>query len=149
MKHLRKFNELVSYGLRDDINDICLELNDIGFNSHYAAYTLSGDFAVTYDVVYIEKENHRAYFAYTEIEEVVNRLLEFLISSGYNHFKFRTECGWIIKMDDEIKKTPQKIFSDTDDNCSYTKEELKSGINFPDWWKEPMIIRSFKLIFEK
>lgn len=78
MKYLNSFNEKIRhasdhnmYDIMQDIKDICLELNDIGFVIKFveAGYTV-----IKFE---IQKENYSS-FSYDEVSEVMERIKDYM-----------------------------------------------------------------------
>ena len=75
MKYLRKFNESVDINVIKDIEDICLELNDVGEIYAKVNKLKNGS---TY--VYFDLKDHLDYdgFSFEDISEYVLRIKDFL-----------------------------------------------------------------------
>ena len=80
MKHLKPFNEAFENNIKQDIRDICLELEDIGFiasidiNNQYVDLFLSETTAYGRPIYPFE---------YNQISEVIERLKHYMIGLGF------------------------------------------------------------------
>jgi hypothetical protein len=75
MRRIRSYNEsLLSEDVKITIRDICLELKDLGFSINYSGL---------YDKrpsIEINKE----YFIYDEVDEIIERIKDYLNDIGYD-----------------------------------------------------------------
>ncbi len=74
------------------IKDICLELNDngfkvftnqLGFNKLGKREGFYPNITIFNNILFTRAEQRKDYFKYSEIEEVVNRLTDYMASMGY------------------------------------------------------------------
>ena len=101
MKYLKKFNESISKPSRQIIEDICLELKDIGL-----------DYEIWYDTdIHIEKLGINNKFKWEEVKDCVLRLKDY-IGDYLIRIKFLTEY------DDDYNDI---TFTDSDNLDSKTK----------------------------
>ena len=89
MKHLKKYNEVALYdNIRSNLEDICQELKDDGF-AVYITYNNSVEktsLVITrIDITAFRDTGEFLYtpFKFTDIEETVERVKEYMKSEGY------------------------------------------------------------------
>lgn len=131
MKHLRKYNEEIQddymnsilYSLSkqqiDDINDICLEIKDIGYQAYLFTtneYPLLGFLEGTHQnllkiykgtpvedvnsIIGYKEVTARDWTYYDEIQEVIERIQDYLTPQGFSvrgEHKQTYYCLWITK----------------------------------------------------
>ncbi len=74
MKYLKLFNESQSDSIIDDVEDICVELKDIGFQTGIGIPNRFYD----KQLCYLSINRKGQYFDYNEVSEVVDRLIRYL-----------------------------------------------------------------------
>ncbi len=95
MKHLKKYNESIEEKKSfEDIRDICLELEDDGFDIFYAGFYTTGATCA----IRIAKPSEK--FLYTEVKEVLLRLKDYL---GSNYDKIIYDKGYRTNLDYDIR----------------------------------------------
>lgn len=136
MRFLRKFNELEVRGIIEDIEDILLEVKDIGFypyldeiNGGYLDPSIAHINNIKVEQIRINIEHNPSLddysdpFHFSDIEDCVHRLIDYMASIGYHDFIYKD-----IYTDFNSHSKSSKHFPDGEPNILPQSEEIASVV---------------------
>ena len=93
-----------------DIEDVCLELTDDGFQVTYETFQIFTDVNIHFikimkPLVVIDGGVASVEFVYRDIEDTVLRLIN-LLGDRYRYYKFTNDHQYLFQEEDDINKAP-------------------------------------------